>query len=73
MEASIKSAEHLVPSLAEMASICKPSVLRFLSTATTGFIEVQDGYLAIRAPETRIFSPGDSVTPFSREGNAKAC
>jgi hypothetical protein len=54
MEASIKSADHLVPSLADMASICKPGVLRFLSTATTGFIEVQNGYLAIRAPETRI-------------------
>jgi hypothetical protein len=54
MEASIKSADHLVPSLADMASICKPSVLRFLSTAVTGFIEVQNGYLAIRAPETRI-------------------
>jgi hypothetical protein len=58
MEASIKSADHLVPSLSEIASICKPGVLRFLSTATTGFIEVQDGYLAIRAPETRIISPG---------------
>jgi hypothetical protein len=54
MEASIKSADHLVPSLADMASICKPSVLRFLSTAVSGFIEVQDGYLAIRAPETGI-------------------
>lgn len=54
MEASIKSADHLVPSVADMASICKPSVLRFLSTAVTGFIEVQNGYLAIRAPETRI-------------------
>lgn len=56
MEASIKSADHLVPSLADMASICKPSVLRFLSTASTGFIEVQNGYLAIRAPETRIIT-----------------
>lgn len=57
--ASIKSADHLVPSLSDMASICKPSVLRFLSTAFTGFIEVQDGYLAIRAPEeTRIIGPG---------------
>lgn len=53
MEASIQSADHLVPSLADMASICKPGVLRFLSTASTGFIEVQDGYLAIRAPENR--------------------
>ena len=56
MEASIKSADHLVPSLADMASICKPGVLRFLSTASTGFIEVQNGYLAIRAPETRIIT-----------------
>ena len=56
MEASIKSADHLVPSLADMASICKPGVLRFLSTASTGFIEVQDGYLAIRAPETRMIT-----------------
>ena len=56
MEASIKSADHLVPSLADMASICKPGVLRFLSTASTGFIEVQNGYVAIRAPETRIIT-----------------
>lgn len=56
MEASIKSADHLVPSLTDVASFCKPSVLRFLSTAVTGFIEVQDGYLAIRAPETRIIT-----------------
>lgn len=56
MRASIKSADHFVPSLAEMAAICKPSVLRFLSTASTGFIEVQDGYLAIRAPQTRIIT-----------------
>lgn len=56
MEASIKSADHLVPSLADMASICKPGVLRFLSTAITGFIEMQNGYLAIRAPETRIIT-----------------
>jgi hypothetical protein len=56
MEASIKAADHLVPSLSDMAAICKPSVLRFLSTAVTGFIEVQDGYLAIRAPETRMIT-----------------
>jgi hypothetical protein len=62
MEASIKSADHLVPSLSDVATICKPSVLRFLSTAVTGFIEVQDGYLAIRAPETRIIRPGVSDT-----------
>jgi hypothetical protein len=62
MEASIKSADHLVPSLAEMASICKPSVLRFLSTAVTGCIEVQDGRLTIHAPETRVIRPGISHT-----------
>lgn len=62
MEASIKSADHLVPSLSDMTAICKPSVLRFLSTAVTGFIEVQNGYLAIRAPETRIIKPGVSDT-----------
>jgi hypothetical protein len=56
MESSIKSANHLVPSLSGTASMCKPSVLRFLSTAVTGFIEVQNGYLAIRAPETRIIT-----------------
>ena len=56
MEASIKSANHLVPSLSDTASMCKPSVLRFLSTAVTGFIEVQNGYLAIRAPETGIIT-----------------
>lgn len=56
MEASIKSADHLVPSLASMASICKPGVLRFLANASTGFIEVQNGYVAIRAPETRIIT-----------------
>jgi hypothetical protein len=56
MQAAIKSADHLVPSLAEMASICKPGVLKFLSTATTGTIEVQNGYLAIGAPETRIIT-----------------
>ena len=61
-EASIKSADHLVPSLSDVATICKPSVLRFLSTTVTGFIEVQDGYLAIRAPETRIIRPGVSDT-----------
>lgn len=62
IEASIKSAEHRVPSLSDMAAICKPSVLRFLSTAVTGFIEVQDGYLAIRAPETRIITGAHSDT-----------
>lgn len=59
MEASIRSADHLVPGLEEMAAVCKPSVLRFLSTATTGFVEVQDGYLAVRAPYTLIIGPGD--------------
>lgn len=62
MEAAIRSADHLVPGPEEMAAVCKPSVLRFLSTATTGFVEVQDGYLAIRAPETRIIGPGDRHT-----------
>lgn len=62
MEASIKSADHLVPSLSDVATICKRGVLRFLSTAVTGLIEVQDGYLAIRAPETRIIRPGVSDT-----------
>jgi hypothetical protein len=56
MEASIKSAGHLVPSLASMASICKPGFLRLLANASTGFIEVQNGYVAIRAPETRIIT-----------------
>lgn len=56
MEEAIKRADHVVPSLADMSSICKPSVLRFLSTATTGYVEVQNGYLAIRAPETRIIT-----------------
>jgi hypothetical protein len=62
MEASIKSADDLVPSLSDVAKICKPSVLRFLSTDVTGFIEVQDGHLAIPAPETRIIRPGVSDT-----------
>lgn len=56
LEASIKSAPHRVPSLAEMASICKPSVLSFLSIAVTGYIEVRDGYVAICAPKTRIIT-----------------
>jgi hypothetical protein len=54
MKASITSANHLVPDLADMALICKPGVLRFLSKITTGTIEVRNGYLAVRAPETRI-------------------
>ncbi len=54
IEASIKSADHLVPGLADMARICKPGVLRFLPRIKAGFIEVQDGFLAVRAPETRI-------------------
>lgn len=53
MEASIKSGGDGVPSLTDMAAVCKPGILRFLSTASTGFIEMQDGYLAIRAPQTR--------------------
>jgi hypothetical protein len=54
MEAAVTSAEHLVPGLAEMAPICKPSVLRFLSGATTGMIELQNGFLAVQAPDTRV-------------------
>jgi hypothetical protein len=56
MVGAIKSADHL----SDVASICKPGVLRFLSTAVTGFIEVQDGYLAIKAAETRVFTAGVS-------------
>ena len=62
MEASIKSADHLVPSLSDMASVCKPSVLRFLSTASTGTIEFQNGFLAVCAPETRIIRGAFSDT-----------
>ncbi len=62
MAASIKSANHQVPSLEDMTSICKPSVLKFLATAATGFIGVQDGYLTIRAPETRIITGAFSDT-----------
>jgi hypothetical protein len=54
MEAAVTSAEHLVPGLAEMAPICKPGVLRFLSGTTTGMIELQNGFLALRAPDTRV-------------------
>lgn len=61
-EALITSAPHLVPRLADVASILKPSVLRFLATAVTGSIEVHDGYLTIEAPETRVFRAGISHT-----------
>jgi len=54
MEAAITSAEHLVPGLAEMAPICKPGVMRFLADITTGTIELQNGFLAVRAPDTRV-------------------
>lgn len=54
MEASITSADHLVPGLAEIAPICKPGVLRFLAGITTGTIELQNGFLAVRAPDTRV-------------------
>ncbi len=57
IQASMKSAPHLVPSLAEMTKFFKPSILRFLATATTGFIEVQDGFIAIRATDGRIITP----------------
>jgi hypothetical protein len=53
-EAAIKSADHLVPSPAEMVSICKPEVLRFLSGTTTGLIELQNGFLVVQAPDTRV-------------------
>lgn len=62
MEASIRSADHLVPSLSDMAAICKPGVLRFLSTASTGTIEFQNGFLAVCAPETRIITGAFSDT-----------
>jgi hypothetical protein len=45
-----------------MASICKPSVLRFLATAVTGSIEVRKGCLTMRAPQTRTLRPGVSDT-----------
>ncbi len=54
MEAAIQSADHLVPSLAEMAPLCKPGVLRFLSGTSTGIIEFQNGFLAVQAPDTRV-------------------
>jgi hypothetical protein len=53
IEAAVTSAGHLVPDLAEMAPICKPGVLRFLSGITTGTIELQNGLLAVQAPDTR--------------------
>ena len=57
IQASMKIAPHLVPSLAEMTKFFKPSILRFLATATTGFIEVQNGFIAIRATDGRIITP----------------
>ena len=60
MEASIKSAPHLVPRLSDLASILKPSVLRFLATAFTGSIKIHDGYVKIEAAETRVIRPGIS-------------
>jgi hypothetical protein len=62
MEAAVTSADQLVPGLVEMASICKPGVLRFLSGTTTGTIELQNGYLAVRAPEPRIGPSGPHDT-----------
>jgi|GEM_PF-1533976 len=62
MEAAVTSAHLLVPSPAEMLSICKPRVLRFLSGATTGTIELQNGYLAVRAPEPRVGPSGPHDT-----------
>ncbi len=69
MEAAVTSAEQLVPSPAEMLSICKPGVLRFLSGTTTGTIELQNGYLAVRAPEPRIGPSGPHDTVL--EGRAR--
>jgi len=54
MEASITSADHLVPGPVEMAPLCKPVILRFLACITTGTIELQNGYLAVQAPDTRV-------------------
>ena len=62
MEASIKSSPHLVPRLSDLASILKPSVLRFLATAVTGSIKIHDGYVKIEAAETRVIRPGISHT-----------
>lgn len=62
LEASIKSAPHLVPRLADVTSILKPSVLRFLATAVTGSVKVHDGYLTMEAPETRVIRAGISHT-----------
>ena len=62
LAASPQSTDEPVPSPAEMASICKPSVLRFLATAVTGSIEVRKGCLTMRAPQTRIIGPGVSDT-----------
>ncbi len=71
MEASIKSAPHLVPRLADVASILKPSVLRFLATAVTGSIAVHDGYMMIEAPETRVIRAGISHTIL--KGSEREC
>jgi hypothetical protein len=71
LEASIKSAPDLVPRLADVASILKPSVLRFLASAVTGSIKMHDGYLTIEAPETRVIRAGIShtiLTGSEREG-----
>lgn len=54
MEAAITSADHLVPRPAEMIPLCKPGILRFLAGITTGTIELQNGYLAVQAPDTRV-------------------
>jgi hypothetical protein len=62
IEASIKSTEPLIPNPSDLGLVCKPSVLRFLSTAVTGSIEVRNGLLTIRAPETRVIRAGISDT-----------
>jgi hypothetical protein len=69
IQASMKIAPQLVPSLTEMTKFFKPSILRFLATATTGFIEVQDGFLAIRATDGRIITP--DYTEILLEGSAR--
>lgn len=49
--AAIKPTDYQVPSPADLAPVCKPSVLKLLSTSVTGIIEVRQGFLAIQAPE----------------------
>ena len=62
IEASLKSTDASLPNADDLALMRKPSVLRFLSTAVTGSIEVRNGLLAIRAPETRVIRAAISDT-----------